>query len=297
MSRNNADRIGSFTPNADPPVVPPMVDNSNTNFQSDPVDATTGPLSYAVPTEIVTIPSLGEHYPEGHPLRGVDEIEIRHMTAKDEDILNSRTFLKKGTAVDRLLQGVIVDKRIKLDSLLVGDKNALIVAARVTGYGEEYNTKITCPSCGSTDDHNFDLDDAVVMNRGDNVQGVTPVGGGVFSLTLPKTGMPVEVRLLTGADEKRLLKMSQKKQAHKLPDSPLTDQFKSFIVSVDGNTDRQDINSFIDIMPALDARHLRTVYAKIMPNIELKHPYDCEGCGYEQVIDIPFTVDFFWPRR
>tara|TARA_Y100000593_G_scaffold83817_1_gene158266 strand:- start:1840 stop:2664 length:825 start_codon:yes stop_codon:yes gene_type:complete len=274
-----------------------MVDNSDTNFQNGFVDASTGPLSYSVPTEIITIPSLGRYYPEGHPLCGIEEIEIRHMTAKDEDVLNSRTLLKKGIAVDRLLQGVIVDKRIKLDSLLVGDKNALIVATRVTGYGEDYDTKITCPSCATVGDHSFDLDDAVVMNHGGDVEGVTFVGENIFSLTLPRTGMPVEVRLLTGDDEKKLLKMTQKKQNHKLPDSPLTDQFKAFIVSVDGNTNRQDINRFIDIMPALDGRYLRTTYAKIMPNIELKHPYDCEGCGYEQVIDIPFTVDFFWPRR
>ena len=299
MSRNNEDRFGAHAPGADPNIVPQLVNNSVDSFQGGAADPASAPLSFTVPTEIITLPSGGKHYPEEHPLHGKNEIEIRHMTAKDEDVLNSKALLKKGIAIDRLLQGVIVNKRIKVDSLLVGDKNALIVAARITGYGEDYSTKVSCPACGVASDCDFDLDESLIVNSGENIDDVEAilVESGVFSLTLPRTKFTVEVRLMTGADEKKIIKLAQSKQIHKLPDTPLTDQFRAFIVSVDGNTNRVDINRFIDLMPARDARHLRNVYSKIMPNVELKHNFECDGCGYEQVIDIPFTVDFFWPRR
>ena len=116
MSRNNEERFGVHTPDLDSSIVPPMVNNSANNMQNG-ADPTTAPLSFSVPTEIVTIPSQGKYYPEGHALHGVEEVEIRHMTAKDEDTLNSKSLLKKGTAIDVLLQSMIVDKNIKVKKL------------------------------------------------------------------------------------------------------------------------------------------------------------------------------------
>ena len=105
-------------------------------------------LSYVTPTEFVELPSRGQFYSTDHPLYEKDVIEMRYMTAKDEDILTSPALLKKGVAIDRLLQNLVVDKNINPNNLLIGDKNALLLAARISGYGEEYPVVLQCNSCG-----------------------------------------------------------------------------------------------------------------------------------------------------
>ena len=141
MSRNNEERLGAHK-SADP--VPPMTPSGES-------------FSFATPTEFVELPTGGKYYPEGHTLRGKDSVEIRYMTAKDEDILSSKTLLKRGIALDRLLQSIIIDRTIDINTLYIGDKNAILVAARVTGYGEEYKAKTTCPSCASTVEFEYNL--------------------------------------------------------------------------------------------------------------------------------------------
>ena len=116
-------------------------------------------FNFIVPTEVVDLPSKGKYYPEGHPLKGVDSIEIRHMTAKEEDILTSQSLIKKGLAITKLLQSIIIDKSIRVDDLLIGDKNALLVASRIHGYGPEYNVTLNCPNCGARFETVADLND------------------------------------------------------------------------------------------------------------------------------------------
>ena len=147
MSRNNDERTGAL-PSAEPPLAAADPSPQQNNSIG---------LNFVVPTEHVELPSRGQFYPEGHPLRGEQTIEIKHMTAKEEDILTSRTLLKKGLAVDRLLQSVIINKTIKADDLFVGDKNAVIVAARQSAYGDEYKTKVGCQVCGEASDFVFNL--------------------------------------------------------------------------------------------------------------------------------------------
>ena len=142
--RNNPERLGA--PQPDAPAPPPQTTNTQTDI-----------FSFINPTEFVDLPSKGELYPEGHPAHGLDSIEIRHMTAKEEDILTSESLIKKGVALDRVVDSLIVDKRIKAANLLIGDKNALLIAARITGFGPDYGVKITCPVCITENDCNIDL--------------------------------------------------------------------------------------------------------------------------------------------
>ena len=115
------------------------------------------PLHFVAPTEFVALPSKGTVYKEFHPLHNQETIEIRYMTAKDEDILSSRTLLKKGIAVERFMQNIIVDKKIKVEDMVVGDRNAVLIAARVSGYGSDYSTSLTCPNCNTKSEFTFDL--------------------------------------------------------------------------------------------------------------------------------------------
>tara|TARA_R110002110_G_scaffold82766_5_gene215232 strand:+ start:31 stop:888 length:858 start_codon:yes stop_codon:yes gene_type:complete len=252
-----------------------------------------GGLHFVAPTELVELPSKGLLYPEGHPLHKQEEIEIKLMTAKEEDILVNKSLLKKGVALDRMLQSIIVNKKIKLDDLLVSDKNALIIATRVSAYGAEYNAQATCPNCGVANEYSFDLEEKELKYLYEHTrEDIRIAESGNFLVTLPRTKMEVEFRLLRGFDEKRLLEKNKKNKGI----IALTDQFNAFIVSVNGVTDRQKLSDFITVMPAYDSKYLRLAYAEVLPAVDLKQYFECSECDHSQDMEVPFTVEFFWPR-
>ena len=289
--RNNQDRLGSKDMGE---TTPPVQTQTTTQTQSTGEE--TPPMSFTTPTELVDLPSKGKFYPEGHPLYNQETIEIRYMTAKDEDILTSKSLLKKGLAVDRFLQNVIVNRAIRIDELLIGDKNAIVVAARVTGYGSDYETKVTCPNCGTNSSYEFDLDAVGLIEAdGELPEDVEATGGGTFLITVPKMNALVECRLLTGKDEKALEQLGKNRKKLNLPETSMTNQFKRFVVSVNGVKEPPYIASFIDNMPALDSRFLRKTYQKIVPNVDLNQEFACRECDFEQQMEVPFTSDFFWP--
>jgi len=282
-TRNNQDRLaGAGVQDTDP----------------DPQEVNEGGLSFITPTEFVDLPSLGRYYPENHPLHGQDTVEIRYMTAKDEDILTSQSLIKKGVVIDRLVQSVLLDKSVRPQELLIGDKNAILVAARVTGYGSDYETRVDCPACNVNAEHIFDLNDSLKVNHADQEldEGVQITDNGTVLVQLPLTNLNIEARLMTGKEETKILSMAERKKKLKLQESSLTDQFKIIIVAVDGHTEASTISSVVDRLPAQDARHLREAYAKVTPNVELTSMFECEDCGHVEEVDVPITVQFFWPK-
>jgi len=255
-----------------------------------------GGFSFVVPTEFVELPSEGKYYPEGHPLYGETSIEIKQMTAKEEDILTSRTLLKKGVALDRVLASVIVDKSIDPDSLLVGDRNAIIIATRVSGYGNNYSTKVTCPACGEVQEYAFDLNNAEFYSGGDGTLGVVNNNNGSFDVILPKTGVTASFRLLTGYDEKSLMSGSELDKKQKV-ERNVTRQLSSMLVAANGDTSAQAINYLVDNLPSIDSRHLRLAYRQTAPNIDLTQNFECSACDHEQDMEVPLSADFFWPDQ
>ena len=300
--RNNEDRTGgrrASGASVPPQAISPTIPSSETTGPAGK------PLDFACPTEFVDLPSKGRFYPKEHPLHNKDSLEIRYMTAKDEDILTSKSLLKKGIAIDRFLQNIIVDKNIELSSLLVGDKNALVVASRITGYGANYATKVACPSCGTSQDYSFDLEASKVNEGGSEALEENPemaaaavaTDNNTWRIECPKSKVTVEVKLLTGVEEKYMLKSQAMKKKNKLPEAVLTDQLRQTFVSVNGDSSQLSINTFIDVMPALDSRYVRSIYEKLMPNLDLTQEFECHSCGFEQEMEVPFTTDFFWPKR
>ena len=287
-ARNNQDRFGAG-------------DQSAQDAAPAITEQTTSTLNFTVPVEVVDLPSKGQFYSEGHPLYGQTTVEIRHMTAKEEDILTNKSYIKNGTVLDRLLESVIVDKSIKAKELLTGDKSAILVATRISGYGEQYEAKIPCPSCGTISDFEFDLYEAQIVNDPDEctlVQDgtITKTDKGTFLFTLPKTGVLVEVRPLTGTDETKILNTNKMRQKNKLPELALSDQMKTFVVSVNGQDDNMTISQFIETMPAIDSRYLRNTYKLVTPSVDLAQEWECQACSYSQVLEVPFTSEFFWPK-
>jgi hypothetical protein len=288
-SRNNQQRLG----NTDASGVNSQTENNNNQ------------LSFSVPTEFVDLPSKGLYYPENHPLHGVDSVEIKHMTAKEEDILASESLIRKGVAIDRMLQSLLIDNNLKVKDLLVGDKNALTVAARITGYGTEYTTRVTCPACNTVQEFEFDLEEQTTIGAAfdrdqlnESLEGVEMTSNGTFLVELPKSGLTVELKMLTGADEEKLEKFQkQKAKNNNGQSSLLTDTMKSIIIAVDKITERDQINNFVENMPALDSRYLRGIYQQLVPNIDMTQEFSCKKCDHTQALEVPVTTDFFWPQQ
>ena len=256
-------------------------------------------LSFVVPTDFVELPSQGKFYPADHPLHNQEVVEIKHMTAKEEDILTSASLLKKGLALERLLSSIILDKNIKPESLLSGDRNAILIAARQSGYGSMYETRVACPQCATVAKHAFDLDEKQI-NAGCLDQDVLAeckarLEGDVIYVTLPKTKVVAGLRLLTGKDENALTETSKKRRAKK-QESAVTDQLSKIITSLNDVSDVFEIYRFVESMPIMDSKYLRDVYGKLVPNVDLTQNYGCSECGHVGDMEVPFNTEFFWPE-
>ncbi len=277
--RNNEERFGA--PQQIQDVVPPAIQPSLS-------------LDFIVPTEFVDLPSKGKLYPDGHPLKDKETIEIKQMTAKEEDILTSKSLLKKGVALDKLIQSLIVDKNINADSMTVEDRNAVIIAARISAYGADYNTSVSCPSCSQKVKYSFNLLERLVVEEQEE-SSLQVDASGLFTVTLPSTKWQIVCRALNGNDEKTILRMSEakKKSAN---DSILLDQLALMVVSIQNVTDRPTILKALSALPAGDSRFLRKEYQKLIKGIDLTQKFVCSSCDYETEMEVPLSADFFWVK-
>ena len=253
-------------------------------------------FSFVVPTEFVDLPSKGRFYPEGHPMHGQETIEIRQMTAKEEDILTSRTLLKKGVALDRVIRRLICDKSIDPQTLILGDKNALVIATRVSAYGNIYTTEVSCPACGHNQHHNFDLDELEIRaSAGWEEFNVVENDDCTFTTVLPRSKAEVTFKLLNGYDEQKISNLTERDRKKK-QERNITRQLEGMIVAVNGSEDLEMIRYLVENIPSADSRHLRSVYRMAMPNIDMTQTFECDECTYEQDMEVPLSADFFWPE-
>lgn len=247
-------------------------------------------LHYTVPTEFVTLPSQGRFYPEEHPLHGVEAIEIRYMTAKDEDTLASKELLKKGLAIDRFVQGIIVQPRFDIRSMLTGDRLAVLIQSRASGFGSEYPVELKCPSCGNQERIEFNLEE-FEPNEVD-LEGVEATANGTFIVELPRTKRRVEFRLLTVGDEQESFERAKKSKKT----SEFTNNLKRIIVSIDGVPASVQVYQFIEKMPVFDSHFLIKTYERVNPTLDMKQSYTCSECFHSEEVAVPLTAEFFFPR-
>ena len=222
------------------------------------------------------------------------------MTAKEEDILTSITLLQNGVALDRLLESIIVNKNIDPKSLLVGDRNAIIISARVSGYGNIYKTQMRCTECLTQQDHNFDLNNAKIKSTAEVIKGlpdeIIVSDDGKFSVVLPKSQLNVTLRLLTGHDEKSLtgqIEQNKKQKTERL----ITTQLTHMIAAVNDNSTQEAIDYVSNNIPSADSAFLRKIYKSVVPNIDLKLEFNCESCPHSEEMEVPLTAEFFWPQQ
>jgi predicted RNA-binding Zn-ribbon protein involved in translation (DUF1610 family) len=263
-----------------------------------PTTDDSGGFNWTNPTYFVNLPSKGRFYPPGHPVHNKEAIEIKYMTAKEEDFLTSQPLIRKGIAIDRVLESVIIDKSIHIDDLLLGDRNALMIGTRITGYGEEYKVEVTCPKCGKESDYEFDLEKIGTNDYEEQIKelGCEFTPRNTVSVDLPLSKVNVEIRLLNGHDEKNLTEQANKKSKKNMPTSNLTDQLRAFIVSVNGIDSPFAVANFVSQMPARDSKFLRDLYVSIAPNVDLVQEFECQKCGHEADMEVPLGVGFFWPE-
>ena len=239
------------------------------------------------PSEIIDLPSEGKLYSKEHPCSD-GKIEIKYMTAKEEDILTSQNLIKKGVVIDRLLDSLIITSGVKSNDLLLGDKNAVMVAARILAYGPEYVCKVTNPENGEDFEHTFNLADCPFKKLPKNVK------ENKFEVDLPISKKKITFKLLDGKEEESILKdISASKKIGSQVAPELTTRLRYSITSVDGDDTQSTINSFSQNMLARDSMHLRKIMRDVTPDIDLSQEIDLGG---ETVtVDIPMTVGFFWP--
>jgi len=243
-----------------------------------------------LPTEIVTLPSKGLLYPKESPL-SKGEVEMKYMTAKEEDILSNTNFIRQGVVIDKLLQALIVTP-IDYNELLIGDKNAILIAARILGYGKDYAFKYANER-GKEVEATVDL---TTLKEKQLDETLLKPGVNEFNFTLPKSGNAITFKLLTHGDEKKIeteIKGLQKVNPNGAYD--VTTRLKHMITSINGDRDQKNIRDFVDNYSlAVEARAFREYYAKVQPDIDLKYiPEDENYVG--EGIEVPISVSFFWP--
>jgi hypothetical protein len=251
-------------------------------------------LGIEIPSALVPLPSRGLVYPTDSPLYGRSEIEIKGMTTQEEDILMSRALIKKGTVITELIRSCLMDPGIQVNDLLSGDRNALMVAVRITGYGPEYSAQVQCPACEARQEFAIDLSNLEIKPLE-----IEPSATGVnqFSFTLPISKKEVLFRFLTGKEEEEIMAtMENKKKKGLVNDNVVTTRLFYSILSVDGKTDKTIISKYIQFMAARDSLALRQYIDKHEPGIDMRHPFECKSCGHSEVIAVPMGPSFFWPN-
>ena len=236
---------------------------------------------FKFPTEMVELPSKGLLYPEGHPL-SAGQVEMKYMTAREEDILTNQNYLKQGIVIDKLLQSLLVTK-FDYNDLFIGDKNAIMIAARILGYGKDYEFTYEGES------HTIDLSELPTIYADEEkfTKGVNE-----FEFTLPHSGNKITFKLLNGHDEKAIeAELKGLKKINKDNTPEVSTRLKYQIISINGEDDKKTIREFIDnYMLARDASALRAHIKEMSPDIKMVFFTDDE----EEVV-IPLQVQFFWP--
>ena len=238
---------------------------------------------FKFPTEEVELPSKGLVYPESNPLSN-GKIEIKYMTAKEEDILTNQSYINKGTVLNKLLDSVIITEGVNQKDLILGDKNAVLVATRILGYGAEY--KFTYRGEEKIIDlstlENKEFDESLITK-----------GKNEFNFILPHSKTPITYKILTGADEGKIdRELEGLKKINKNAAPELSTRLKYIITSVNGETGSKEIREFVDnFLLAIDSKALRKHLRDTQPDVDLRYT-DEDG----KEVAIPIGISFFWPE-
>lgn len=251
-------------------------------------------FGWEVPYELVPIPSKGVIYDPDSDLYCVESVQIKAMTAREEDILASQALLKQGTVVTNLIKSCVVNTKFDPVDMISGDRNALMISIRITGYGPDYPYTSECENCSTKNKNVAKLDELAIKRLE-----IKPIemGKNEFKFTLPVTKKNVTFKFLTDRDDKDRVASSKFKSKHletKVENS-ITSFLEYSILSIDDIRDKNKIKHFVMHMPAFDSKALRKFINKNEPGMDMTHNYTCKSCDHENATRLPITSEFFWP--
>ena len=253
-------------------------------------------FGWTVPVETVPLPSKGVIYSPDSILFGKETLQIKAMTAQEEDILLSQALIKEGTVIIHLIKSCLVDKSVNVNDLIAGDRNALMISIRITGYGTQYPVALNCENCGKKNDLDINLADLGIKRLS-----IEPIENGKneFSFLLPVTKKNVIFKFLDANDERnRQAKIDFiEKHSGGMRSNNITSFLEASIISIDGIKDKNKISHFVKNMPALDSKKLRDYINDNSPGIDLEQEYDCKFCSSHNKFSLPINSNFFWPRQ
>lgn len=252
--------------------------------------------NFEFPTEVIDLPSKGLVYPENHPLRK-GSIEIKYMTAREEDILANQNLIKKGIVLDKLFESVVVEPGVNVNDIFIGDKNAILLATRLLGYGADYIVEITDPFTFELQKVTIDLSKIQTREIDESILN----SKNKYTFKLPKSGKTLTFKLLTHGDEveiNRELQSLDKIYKGKSVSFDVTTRLKYMIQAVDDNETRAYLNKWIqNEFLALDTKAFRKYVKEISPDMDLTFKFTSELTGETEALDIPFGASFFYPTE
>lgn len=272
------------------PIRRPVVDVPD--FVAKAATGVPQPKDVKYPTEVIPLPTKGHFYQDTNPLSS-GEIEIKQMTAREEDLLANQELIKKGKVLDKLMESVIINKSVKIEDILIPDKNAIFIAIRRLAYGDDYNVGVTCPQCSAQNKVKINLSELSYKPFNFDQH---PKGQNSFSFTLP-SGTAVTYKLLNQTDEQSIdAELVQIKKISKENTAELTTRMKYVLTSIDGNPDRAGIRRFVeDKLTAKDSLALRRHMRDHNPDVDMTFDFKCSECDFERRLDVPLGASFLFP--
>lgn len=260
--------------------------NASIPSQYENVNKETDPdllMSY----EVVKLPSRGIFYKSG-----IDEVNVEYMTSKDEDLLTTPSLIENGSVIDILLKRKVKTNGIQIETLLGGDRNAIILFLRTSSYGSNYTVIVNDPRTDIPFKETINL-----LNLKYKEVSEIPDELGQFTVEIPMRKKTVKIKLLTSGEENYLRKQAEKiKEAYGEDHSTFnTLRLKSSIVSINGNIDRNYIDKFVDVMPALDAVTIRRKILDVSPDVDMAYQFTAPD-GYPFYANLEVGPDFFFPQ-
>lgn len=258
-----------------------------------PIPTQTQTKSYPFATEVITLPSEGLVYPESNPL-AKGEVTLKLLTAKEEDILTSTNLIRKGIVLDKLLESIVVDSDVNINDLIIGDKNAILIASRILAFGPEYKVTVTDPSENEPVEVNVDMSklntkeiDLSKLNRKNE-----------YDFTLPKSKVPIKFKIMTHGDEVAVSKDIEASMKIMKQGNDIQARYRRLLVEVNGNRDAGYISNFVaNQLLAADSKSLRKYMNEITPDVDLKFDYTSPFTGETEALKVPIGVDFFYPSE
>ena len=253
--------------------------------------------NFEFPTEVIELPSKGKLYPEGHPL-SKGTVELKYMTAKEEDILASQNLIRKGVVLDKLFESVVVEPGLDIGDIFVGDKNAILLATRILGYGKDYQVEVMDPFTGEPQKTVIDLAKVQIKEVDENLLSVN----NLYDFELPTSKSKIKFKLLTHKDEldinAEIQALNRLQKGKDVVSSDISTRLRYMIQEVDGNNERGFVNKWVkNNLLARDSKALREYVKTISPDLDLTYEFTSDITGETEALTIPFGAGFFYPSE